>query len=249
MTSSPPRTIEVLATPWGLGEVQRESRFFVVIDVLRACTTIAYAFDAGARAIIPVENVEDATRLAQTLDRDTVRLCGERDNVRVEGFDLGNSPSEFVPATVQDKTLVLSTTNGARALAAVTDARGCIAAAFVNLGACARRVTAEDQITIVCAGAGPHFSLEDFVCAGRLVDRIRDFGGDHLLDDGARTASETHHHHDRDLEDFLHGTDHGRRLAGQGFGSDLALAAHVDRFSTVPVLREGRLAAETLPVS
>lgn len=239
------RTLEVLATPWGLPALDRETRFCVVIDVLRACTCIVHAFDAGARGIIPVESVEGATRLAQTLDRETLLLCGERDNVRIEGFDLGNSPAEYVPDVVRDKTLVLSTTNGARALAALGDARGCIAAAFVNLSACARRAAIEDHITIVCAASGVSFSLEDFVCAGRIVEEIGKLApGSHVLDDGARTALEAARAHAADLPGFLRETDHGRRLVEQGFEADLDLAARADRFSLVPILKTGRLVAD-----
>ncbi len=244
------RRLEVLATPWGLPLLDREERFCIVIDVLRACTCIVHAFDAGARGVIPVESVEDATRLAQTLGRDSILLCGERENVRIEGFDLGNSPAEFERSVVEDKTLVLSTTNGARALAGLADARGCIAAAFVNLSACARRAAAEPLVTIVCAASGAHFSLEDFVCAGRLVEEIRRHAPEpYELDDGARTAVAAARAGGEDLAAFLRGTDHGHRLAAQGFGADLELAALVDRFPLVPVLRDGRLGLDPAAVA
>jgi 2-phosphosulfolactate phosphatase len=244
------RTIEVLSTPWGLSGVDREGRFCVVIDVLRACTTIAYAFDAGARAVIPVESVSDAMRLSQSLDHETTLLCGEQQSVRVEGFHLGNSPSEITRERVADKTLVLATTNGARALAQLRDAKTCVATSFVNLSACARRAALEDRITVVCAASGPSFSLEDFVCAGQLVEEIQRLAGPvYRLDDGARTALAAHGRRDSPLGEFLRSTDHGTFLASLGFERDIALAACVDRFPTVPTLREGRLLAEPQAVS
>lgn len=248
--TNPERTIEVVSSPWGLSGVDRANRFCVVIDVLRACTTIAYAFDAGARAVIPVESVSDAMRLSQSLDHEGTLLCGEQRSVRVEGFHLGNSPSEITRKLVADKTLVLSTTNGARALALLRDAKACVAASFVNLSACARRAAGEERITIVCAASGPFFSLEDFVCAGQLVAEIRHLAGSvHHLDDGARTALDAHSRQAEPLGQFLVGTDHGAFLASLGFERDLALAARVDRFLTVPTLREGRLVPEPQPVS
>jgi len=248
--TTPARSIEVLSTPGGLSGVDRAGRFCVVIDVLRACTTVAYAFDAGARAVIPVESVSDAMRLAQSLDEESTLLCGEQGSVRVEGFDLGNSPAEITREAVADKTLVLATTNGAKALAQLRDAKTCVAASFVNLSACARRAAGEDRITIVCAASGPFFSLEDFVCAGQLVEEIRRLDGTgHHLDDGARTALEAHRRREGTLGAFLRATDHGTFLASLGCERDLALAAQVDRFDVIPTLREGRLVADAQPVS
>jgi 2-phosphosulfolactate phosphatase len=244
------RTLEVLATPWGLSGSDCEDRFCVVIDVLRACTTIAYALDAGARAVIPVESVEEALRLSQSLDEESTLVCGEQNSVRVEGFDLGNSPAEITPLAVADKTLVLSTTNGARALAKLGGAKECVAASFVNLTACARRAAGEDQITIVCAASGPSFALEDFACAGNLVAEISRLApGRHVLDDGARTALATHERRDGSLREFLTATDHGRFLQSLGCAEDLALAAHSDRFAVVPTLRGGRIVPEAEPVA
>lgn len=221
---------------------------FVVIDVLRACTTIAYALGAGAHRIIPMETVEDATRLAATLDREATLLCGERDSKRIEGFDLGNSPQEYTSAVVDSKTLVLSTTNGARAMAALAGAKACIAASLVTLEACTRRISEAPHVTIVCAGSGSYFSREDFLCAGMLVDRVLErVPHEVCLDDGTRTARELSRAHGSRPLEFLRTTDHGRLLVELGFEGDLELAAEVDRFTFVPVLRDGRLAAEPDP--
>jgi 2-phosphosulfolactate phosphatase len=246
--STPPSSIRLLATPWGLEHVEKGKSLFVVIDVLRACTTIAYALGAGAHRIIPMETVEDATRLASTLDREATLLCGERDSKRIEGFDLGNSPREYTAAVVDSKTLVLSTTNGARAMAALSGAKACIAASLVTLAACTRRIVDASSVTIVCAGSGSYFSREDFLCAGMLVERVLAQARHEIhLDDGTRTALELSRTHGSDPLAFLRGTDHGRTLLELGFEGDLELASEVDRFDFVPVLRDGRLAAEPDP--
>lgn len=242
-------SIQVFVTPAGLGEIETEGHLCLVVDTLRACTTVAYALDAGAKGIIPVETVEEATRLAGTLDRETTLLCGERGGIRIEGFHLGNSPSEYTDQTVAGKTLVLSTSNGARVLAALSEARGCIAAAFVTMRACARRAREESRIVIVCAGAGPRFSLEDFLCAGMLVNEItRDALAGYTLDDGARTALQFYRSNRRKIPRVVEDTDHGQSLRALGFARDLELACEVNRFDFVPVLRDGKLVAEELPV-
>jgi 2-phosphosulfolactate phosphatase len=127
----------------------------------------------------------------------------------VEGFDLGNSREECRPEIVGGKTIVLCTTNGARALAALGGARNCATAAFVNLSACAARAAREPRVTIVCAGSGPSLALEDFACAGALVEAILLQRPEMTLDDGARTAREIWERHGRNLAAFPSG--HGPR--------------------------------------
>jgi 2-phosphosulfolactate phosphatase len=217
----------------------------VVVDVLRACTTIAYALDAGATGVIPVEGLEEASRLAATLDRDSNLLAGERGCVRVEGFDLGNSPAELTSELLEGKTLVLATTNGARILAMLRRSRACLAASFVTKTACARRAALEREVTIVCAGSSGRFSLEDFLCAGMLVEEIlKRSSFRHELDDAARTALDVSRRQGENWPETLRQVDHGRRLLELGFDKDLALASALDRFPFVPSLRDGRLVAE-----
>jgi len=238
------RAIEVLPTPHGLPE-RNSDRLIIVIDALRACTTIAHALHAGARGIIPAESVEEALRRSATLDRDSTLLCGERDSKRIDGFDLGNSPAEYVSSAVEGKTLILLTTNGSRVLAAA-GSKVCFAAAFVTLRASAMRAAAFEQITIVCAGSSERFAWEDFLCAGMLVEEIqREASLEYALDDGARLALETARAHRAHLVSAIRAADHARELDEIGFGADVLLACEVDRFSFVPVLRDGRIVAET----
>jgi 2-phosphosulfolactate phosphatase len=238
--------LEVLPSPGGLASDQLDGRVCVVIDVLRASTTIAVALDAGARGVIPVASVEAATRLANSLGRESTLLAGEVGSLRVDGFDLGNSPGEFVADIVQGKTIVLCTTNGARALASLAGVRDCATAAFVNLTACAARAAREPRITIICAGSGAQFALEDFACAGALVEAIEREKPGVPLDDGARTARDIWERRDASLAAFLRATDHGRELAELGFAADVDLAARVDILASVPMLRDGRLVVEPL---
>jgi 2-phosphosulfolactate phosphatase len=239
--------LHVLTGRDALAEHAGDDGAVLVVDVLRAGTTIACALHAGARGIIPVNTVEEALRLGAGLDRTTTLLCGERESVRIDGFDLGNSPAEMSASLVNGKTLVLLTTNGAPVLAAAGSRRLTIAASFVTLRACAARAAAERRIVIVCAGSGGLFSLEDFVCAGLLVEEIvRESSVERILDDGARLARETARTHGQNLPAMLRSSDHGRELVELGFAADLEIAADFDRFTFAPTLRDGRLVAETL---
>jgi 2-phosphosulfolactate phosphatase len=240
MTGTAP-SLRVLVSPAALREPPARDELCVVVDVLRACTTVAHALAAEATGVIPVGSVEDATRLAATLDRDTTLLCGERGALPIDGFDLGNSPAEMTREAVAGRTLVLATTNGARALAALHSAKECAAASLTTLGACAAHAAAFERITIVCAGSEGCFSREDFFCAGCLAAEIERGREGLRLDDAARTAVEFAWRHRDRPEELLAETDHGRELLELGFGRDLALAAQIDRFPFVPVLRDGRL--------
>jgi 2-phosphosulfolactate phosphatase len=233
--------LRVLASPASLREPPGRDELCVVIDVLRACTTVAHALAAEALGVIPVGSVEDATRLAATLDRETTLLCGERGSRPIDGFHLGNSPAEMTREAVAGRTIVLATTNGARALAALHSAKECIAGSLTTLGACVAHAAAFERITIVCAGSDGHFAREDFFCAGCLAAEIERGRSGLRLDDGARTAVELAWRNRDRPEELLADSDHGRELLELGFGRDLALAAEIDRFPFVPVLRDGRL--------
>jgi 2-phosphosulfolactate phosphatase len=235
-----------LLTPHGFPERNSEERLTIVIDVLRACTTIAHALHAGARGIIAVDSVEEALRRSATLDRDSTLLCGERDSVRIDGFDLGNSPAEYVSSAVEGKTLILLTTNGTRALALAGASKSCLASSFVTLRASAIRAASFEHITIVCAGSKERFAFEDFLCAGMLLWEIqRESSKEYCLDDGARLAVEAAQTHRAHLVSAIRAADHARTLDDLGFGADVLLACEVDRFSFVPILRDGRIVAES----
>jgi 2-phosphosulfolactate phosphatase len=243
----PAPSLEVLVTPHELPDRDLSGHLVIVIDVLRACTTIACALDAGATGIVPAESVEEATRLAAALGRKTTRLGGERGSRRIEGFDLGNSPEEYVPASVGGATVVLTTTNGARALAATRTAQVCLAAAPVTCGAAARRAVASDRVLVVCAGQDGRFSAEDFLAAGMLVSAVEALRpGRYRLDDGARAARASASA-SPSLLAALRAADHGRELIALGFENDLKIAAQVDRFPFVPVVEEGVLVRGPVP--
>jgi 2-phosphosulfolactate phosphatase len=164
----------------------------VVIDVVRATTTIIEALANGARAIFPTESTEDAVRLAQSLGREDSILCGERKGEKIEGFDLGNSPAEFTREVVEDKKLVMSTTNGTRALTIAQEGERVLPCALTNLGAVAEELASVERIFVICAGREDSFSLDDALCAGHLIQRIldaRDEGDEQPeLNDASRAA-------------------------------------------------------------
>ena len=206
----------------------------VVIDVLRATSSMVEALVNGAQGVYPVASTEEAIKLASSLGRDDTILCGEARGLMIEGFDLGNSPLEFSSENVAGKRLVMSTTNGTRAFFLVGDAVTVLACSFMNLSAVGVAAMESDSIVVVCAGMGGLFSLDDAVCAGALVQRIRAAAEvDVELNDAAMGAVEMALTF-RVNADFLASTSNGQHLVDIGLREDLEICAEIDRYSVVP---------------
>ncbi len=210
----------------------------VVIDVLRATSTMVEALVNGARGVYPASSTEDAIRLASSLGPEDTLLCGESKGLMIEGFDLGNSPREFVAERVADKRLVMSTTNGTRAFLMAEDAHRVLACCFLNLGGVVDAVAAVERLVVVCAGREGRFSVDDAVCAGALLNSLREqHDGEIKLNDAGYAALELSHRF-RVGADFLAMTDAGKSLIEIGFRDDLRFCAQVDRYAVVPEMEE-----------
>lgn len=215
----------------------------VVIDVLRATSTIVEALAAGARAIYPSLSSDDAVGLANSLGREDTLLCGERKGLKIEGFDLGNSPREFTPETVRGKQLVMSTTNGTRAFLAAEGSDRVIAASLLNLSAVGRAVASSDHLVLICGGKEERFSLDDAICAGLVVRQLRDAGEDAAprerwdLDDASLAVLALAEAHPVD-PDLLRRTAAGAALVNIGLDADVVHCANVDRHELVPEMHE-----------
>lgn len=227
------------------GEAERadfDGRQVVVIDVLRSCSSIATALRNGAAKVIPVETVEEAKRLAETLDRKSRLLCGEQDGRKVSGFDLGNSPREYTRERVEGATLVFASTNASPLMTATLVGREQVLLAYVNLGAVAEAVRGDGRnLAIVCAGRRGAFSMEDTACAGALIRRLTDGGAAPELNDAAGFALAFERDYGASPEAVLRRSDHGRYLISLGFEEDLPVCGAVDSVPVVPRLREGRV--------
>jgi 2-phosphosulfolactate phosphatase len=214
----------------------------LVIDVLRASTSIAAALANGARAVIPFEGVDEAITRARALERSDVLLAGERKMAPIPGFALGNSPKEFTPDVVTGKTIVMTTTNGTAALSNVAGAGEVLVGSFANYSAVLTRLRAaaraEKSITLVCAGTNGRFALEDAICAGRFVRGVARRGIQPVLGDAASVASIVDRRMGADLTAVLRDSEHGRALIEGGLGEDVDYCAGVDRHPVIPVYRD-----------
>jgi 2-phosphosulfolactate phosphatase len=141
----------------------------VVIDVLRATTTITYALAAGAREVVPCLEIEDARQATRRFLSGEALLGGERGGVKIEGFDLGNSPEEYTSEVVKGRSVVFTTTNGTRAMMRCRKAKRVLIGSFVNLTAVQEAIEAEDNVAILCAGTDGQITYEDVLAAGAIT--------------------------------------------------------------------------------
>ena len=221
----------------------------LVVDVLRASTTVVTACAAGCRRIIPVAGTAEALARRGGFPDGTALIAGERDGEPIAGFDLGNSPLEYTPERVGGRTIILTTTNGTAAMLAAGAAAAAGVVALINLDAAARWAVAQGRdLTVLCAGEKGRLSLEDTVCAGLLVDRLT--GIDTAVDptDAATAARRVGQHYLADLGRRLSEECRwARRLARVGRTADLAVCLAVGDVRSVPVL-EGGVIVPGVPV-
>jgi 2-phosphosulfolactate phosphatase len=239
--------IDVHFDPVGVTAADVQGRTVVVLDLLRATTTIAVALYHGARAVLPAASTEEALRLAQNLERDDVVLAGERKSQRIPGFALGNSPLEFTADAVRGKTVVMTTTNGTPALIAAQGGREVIVGAAVNFSAvverCRAALAASGDLVILCAGRERQFALEDAFAAGRLTKVLLPEGGLKTVqvNDGALAALELARHYGERWLRAFRASSHGRELETIGFREDVKVCASEDTHPILPLYADRRI--------
>jgi 2-phosphosulfolactate phosphatase len=231
--------LDVFLAPSELTPAALDGRVVAVIDVLRATTTIAAALHAGAHMVIPFIETEDAVRTAKQYERGEVKLAGERHMIAIPGFDLGNSPLEFTPASVGQHTVLLTTTNGTKALLASEDAKAVYVASYANFSLTLSRLqTALDtghQVSIICAGSEGTVSLEDSACAGRYVAALCATHPTVAINDAAQMCQLLSTKYGDDVRTLFSDAEHGRSLQAAGFEADLMACGTLDVY---PVLAE-----------
>ncbi len=232
----------------------------VVIDVIRASTTITTALAHVADGVFPVESVEMAKQKAASLGP-TALLGGERGGIRIEGFDLGNSPRDYTRERVGGRQIVFTTTNGTAALAACREATVVMIGSLVNRTAVARAAMAAAEehhaaVHLVCAGVEGQIADEDLLGAGGILDAAMTLFPADTFDQAAEAArgrfqQACQPHTNRPVTEMLAhvlaDTEGGRRITALGMQDDLAVVAALDSLTTVPVLDREHGALFPLP--
>ncbi len=217
-------------------------RAAIVVDVLRATTTVVAACAAGCLRIIPVADGDAAVAAAAGFPREEVLLAGERDGEPIAGFDLGNSPLEYTAERVAGRTLIFTTTNGTAVMRRAGLARAGAAAALTNVGAAAGWALAQGlDVTVLCSGDGGALSLEDAVCAGLLVQRMAARAPGLELSDAAVVALRLAGSYGGRLGDVRIDSRWARHLGARGRSADVDACLRLDTTLMVPVFRGGAI--------
>ena len=244
-------TLEVILTPAEFGPLRERDlsqTVCVVFDILRATTTMITALANGADSIIPVEQIGEALEVRR--QRPNVLLAGERDGVRIRAnqtggieFDLGNSPREFSAEKVQGKTIVMTTTNGTRALRACATAKTVLIGSFLNLRATANwlRENKPQHLILVCSGTYEQASFEDILAAGAVCERVWPNYAGGTVADSAEIARRIYPLMQSNLLDAMKQSRNGRRLlAMPGLREDVWFSVQRETVSfTAQMSKEG----------
>ena len=221
-------------------ERQLKDKVAVVIDVLRATSTIITALYNGCKEVIPADEIEEAVRLAKNYEKNTFILGGERNAEKIEGFHLSNSPCEYSRDQVENKTVLITTTNGTRAIKRAAYAKEVLLASFINITAICDYLEALGQdIAIACAGTEGRFSADDVLAAGALIYGLHKKNIPIELDDLGLTAKFMYEHSMDDLHGVLSQTTHYSLLKDMGLQRDLDDCLRLDTAPIVPIYSDG----------
>lgn len=228
-------------------ELTLKDKNIVIIDVLRATSTMAVALSKGAKEIIPADTVSKAAKIAKGAGN--ALLCGERAGKIVEGFNLGNSPLEYTEEIVKDKTLVFSTTNGTMSIIKAKYAKSCVLASFLNVDRVLNYLKElNEDFIIICSGKLNNFCIEDAALAGYMIMNLSGKNTDEIsINDPERTAEIICKHYLGDkpnpsqdkIFNMFKETEHGKYLAELGFEGDLKFCAELNSYPVLPVIHNG----------
>jgi 2-phosphosulfolactate phosphatase len=219
----------------------------IVVDLLRASTTICHALAAGAECVMPFAEIDETFAAAQAFGRENVILGGERHGKLIPGFDLGNSPAEYTRERVAGRRILFTTTNGARALDRVKTARRVLVGAAVNRAAVAHAALQNPHVVIACAGTDGIVADEDVLAAGAIVHALHEASQHWQVNDEAcealarwtlvhETARRTHFSLDDQMAYAIADSQGARNLLDIGHAADVALCSRLDLLAVVPQL-------------
>jgi 2-phosphosulfolactate phosphatase len=231
--------IDLIISAGDIKEIKVQDKTAVVIDMLRATSVITTAIANGCEEVIPLLTIEEAMELVRE-SREQYILGGERKALKIEGFDCSNSPLEYAHEIVEGKTIVLTTTNGTRAIKGCEGARDILIGAMINGAAAAKKaVELNNHVVIVNAGTYDEFSIDDFICSGYIIDCIKDMT-DAELTDIAATAHYIYKSNE-DIFSFIKYASHYKRIEELGLKDDLEYCCRKSIIDIVPEYKHGKI--------
>lgn len=232
------KSIEVCFSPFHIPLYELTKKAVVVIDVYRATSAIVSALGNGVEQIIPVSTVDEAKQYKAK----GYISAAERKGAIVDGFDLGNSPIGFAKPELKGETVVLSTSNGTKALLKAQNAKEIIVGAFLNMQAVVDYLQENhNQVMFLCAGWRDRFNLEDTLVAGAMAELLLETGQWKTECDSTLAAMRLWNSAESDIPAFMKDASHTNRLAHLNLGDDITYCNKKNEFDVVPIYREGAI--------
>ncbi len=230
------RTVETIISPSLFSQIEYlDQKIVVVIDVLRATSTLCTILANGASSVMTVGDIEHA----KALKDEGYLVGGERGGMTVDGFNFGNSPLEYTEKLVADKDLVLTTTNGTKCIDMAKGAKELLIGSFLNLSSiCDHIDDMESNVVLLCAGWKDRVNLEDSLLAGAICHELN---GDYEFDDASLLCQSSYFIAEDDLFRHMQQSSHFQRLSGHGLDKDIEYCCQIDVLSVLPVLKNSRI--------
>jgi 2-phosphosulfolactate phosphatase len=234
--------LNVFLSPIIIDELYFPGKTTVVIDVLRATSTIITAINNGAKEVVPVATIEFAVKVSGGMFGGHTLLGGERNTKKIEDFVLGNSPFEYSKEVVEGKTIVFYSTNGTKAIVKAKYSENLFICSFLNISEITKQlISLGNDLEIICSGRNNHFSLEDSICAGMLISKLQNHNNNLDLNDSAIVVLTLYEKFGDNIVSAMRGSDHGKILIENGFESDIEYCSKLDMFDIVPYYLNGAL--------
>lgn len=231
--------IDIIISASDIKKEKIENKVAVVIDVLRATSVMVTALNNGCDKVIPVISVEEARDIVKE-NRDKYILGGERKALKIEGFDFSNSPLDYTKENVKGKTLVMTTSNGTKAIKNCEEADYILIASMINGEAvCNKLLQLNKDVVFVNSGTDGQFSMDDFITSGYIIELLKNKTNVELTDI-AKTSNYIYNNN-KDIFSFVKEAKHYERLLSLGLDEDLKYCLSKDIISIVPEYKNGKI--------
>ena len=226
--------VDIIISADDINESKIENKIVVVIDMFRATSVIITALNNGCKEVIPYLTIEETLEHANNFRREEYILGGERKALKIEGFDLSNSPLEYTIDRVENKTILMTTTNGTRTLTKAISAKKVLIGAILNAKAVAEAlIEINEDVVIINAGTNGHFSMDDYICSGYIISEMLKKDENIILTDIAKTANLIYEGHE-DILSYVKEASHYSVMKSLNLDEDIEYCLKKSIISKVP---------------